>query len=75
MVGKLSTAHAEADALHREALALASEERELFVSKQSSELLELMEQNTRLTEITKELSERIESLTKQIHIKFMNEAK
>lgn len=68
-------AHAEADALHREALALASEERELFVSKQSSELLELMEQNTRLTEITKELSERIESLTKQIHIKFMNEAK
>jgi len=60
-------AHAEADALHREALAAASEKRELFASKQSEQLLQLMEQNTKLTEITKALSERIELLTKEIH--------
>jgi uncharacterized membrane protein len=67
--------HAEADALHREALASASEQRELFASKQSTQLLELMEQNTKLTKITKELSERIESLTKEIHIKFVSAAR
>jgi len=66
-------AHAEADALHREALASASEQRELFASKQSAQLLELMEQNTKLTEITKELSERIESLTREIHAKFVSD--
>ena len=68
-------AHAEADAMHREALASASEQRELFASKQSSQLLELMEQNTKLTEITKALSERIESLTKEIHNRFVSETK
>ena len=68
-------AHAEADALHREALASASEARELFASKQSAQLLELMEQNTRLTEVTRALSERIELLTKEIHNKFVSEAK
>lgn len=68
-------AHAEADALHREALAQASEVRELFASKQTEQLLELMQQNTRLTEITKALGERIESLTREIHVKFINEAK
>ncbi|MES2206207.1 MAG: DUF1003 domain-containing protein [Pseudomonadota bacterium] len=64
-------AHAEADALHREDLAAASEKRELFASKQSAQLLELMEQNTKLTEVTKILSERIEALTKEIHNKFV----
>jgi uncharacterized membrane protein len=65
-------AHAEADALHREALASASEARELFASQQSAQLLVLMEQNTALTEITRSLSERIEVLTKEIHTKFVN---
>ena len=68
-------AHAEADAMHREALASASEQRDLFASKQSAQLLVLMEQNTRLTEVTKELSERIESLTKEIHNKFVSKEK
>jgi uncharacterized membrane protein len=68
-------AHAEADALHREAIASASEQRELFASQQTAQLLELMEQNTRLTEVTRALSERIESLTKEIHTKFVSEAK
>lgn len=62
-------AHAEADAMHREALASASETRELFASQQSAQLLVLMEQNTALTEIIRSLSERIESLTKEIHTK------
>jgi uncharacterized membrane protein len=63
--------HAEADAQHRESLALASEERELFARKQSEQLLQLMERNNKLTEITIGLSERIESLTKEIHGKFV----
>jgi uncharacterized membrane protein len=67
-------AHAQADALHREALASASEARELFASQQSAQLLVLLEQNTKLTEVTKALSERIESLTQAIHTKFVNEA-
>jgi len=68
-------AHAEADALHREAIASASEQREILASQQTAQLLELMEQNTRLTEVTRGLSERIESLTKEIHRKFVSEAK
>jgi len=63
--------HAEADAMHREALAHASEQRELFASAQNDQLIELMQQNTQLTEITKQLSERIEQLTVEIHLKFM----
>ncbi len=66
-------AHSEADALHREDLASASEKREIFSNQQSIQLLNLMEQNTKLTEITKALSERIETLTKEIHNKFIDE--
>lgn len=63
--------HAEADAMHREALAQASEQRELFSSAQNAQLIDLMQQNTKLTEITMQLSERIEQLTVEIHLKFM----
>ncbi len=66
-------AQTEADALHREALALASERRELFASQQTLQLLALMEQNTKLTEATKVLTERVESLTMEIHKKFVYE--
>jgi len=68
-------AQIEADAMHREALAQASEERELLANRQSELLLELMEQNTKLTEITKELSERVEAMTTEIHQKFLREEK
>lgn len=68
-------AHAEADALHREAISQADEERILVLSQQSATLLALMEQNTRLTEITKQLSERIESLTAQLHQRIVQEGK
>jgi len=60
-------AHADADAQHREALAMASEKRELLAARQSEQLLILLEQNTHLTEIVKDLSQRIEALTSDVH--------
>ena len=60
-------AHAEADAQHREDLAQASHDRQEFAVKQAEQLLALMEQNTKLTEITHELSRRIEALTADMH--------
>lgn len=64
-------AHAEADAQHREALATASEERQKLASCQTEQLLALMKQNTDLTEVTKELSQRIEALTQEMHRKMV----
>lgn len=60
-------AHADADAQHREALAQACEEREVLGAEQTSKLLELMQQNTDLTQLIKGLSERIETLTGELH--------
>lgn len=57
-------AHAEADARHRESIAVAA-------AQNSAQMLELLEQNTRLTEITKSLTERIEILTIEIHHNFV----
>ncbi|MDK9707580.1 MAG: DUF1003 domain-containing protein [Desulforhopalus sp.] len=65
--------HAEADAQHREALALASEQRQVLANQQTAQLMELLQQNTQLTEITKDLSLRIEALTKEIHGKFVGD--
>jgi uncharacterized membrane protein len=60
-------AHAEADAQHREALALAAEQRQTLAAGQTSQMLELLRQNTQLTELVKELSQRIETLTIELH--------
>ncbi|RON06751.1 hypothetical protein BK659_19635 [Pseudomonas brassicacearum] len=60
-------AQSEADALHRETLAIANSERQAQAAQTSAQLLALLEQNTRLTEMTKELTERIENLTLQMH--------
>jgi uncharacterized membrane protein len=59
--------HADADAQHREALAAASAERQNLASQQTAQLLELLEQNTKLTQMTQELTARIKDLTDQIH--------
>jgi uncharacterized membrane protein len=59
--------HAEADAQHREALALASEQRQALAAQQTVQLVELLRRNTELTELTKRLSERIEALTAEMH--------
>jgi len=60
-------AHSEADAAHREDLARASMERQALAAQQTDSLVELMRQNTRLTELTNELSQRIETLTLEMH--------
>src|SRR6266852_7815149 len=44
-------AHADADAQHREALAAAAQERAQATAEQTAKLLELMDQNTKLTEL------------------------
>jgi len=62
-------AHAEADAQHREALAQASVEREHLASQQAAQIFELLDQNTKLTQLTQDLAQRIKELTDQIHEK------
>jgi uncharacterized membrane protein len=62
-------AHADADAQHREALAMASEQRETLAAQQAGQMMELLQQNTQLTELVKELSQRIEVLTIDMHSK------
>lgn len=64
-------AQSEADAQHREAIAVANSERQAEAAKNNAQLLELLEQNTRLTEMTKTLTERIENLTSELHQHFV----
>lgn len=60
-------AHAEADALHREALAQDSVTRSNHADQQSEMMLALLQKNTELTEIIQALTTRIESLTVEVH--------
>jgi uncharacterized membrane protein len=60
-------AHARSDAEHREALHQASEERADIAAKETALLVELVQQNTQLTETVKSLTERIEALTLEVH--------
>jgi uncharacterized membrane protein len=62
-------AHADADAKHREALAQANIERQELAATQSAQIIALVEQNTKLTQITQELSQGIKRLTDEIHRK------
>lgn len=59
--------HSEADALHREALAAAMEQRQVAASIQFALMFEMLEQNTRLTALVKDMSTHIEALTLQVH--------
>ena len=63
--------HAEADAQHREALAVQHAERLNLAHEQTTKLLALVEQNTQLTELTRELSQKIADLTAEIHQKMV----
>jgi len=56
-----------ADAEHREALHRESEERSALVAKQTAMLLDMLQQNTDLTEKVRALTERIEALTLEVH--------
>lgn len=64
-------AHADADARHREDIAMATQERLDLASAQAASILVLIQKNTELTEITKQLSERIECLTNEVHRKIV----
>jgi len=60
-------AHSDADAKHREAIAVTS-------AKHSTLMLELLRQNTELTEITKTMAERIEKLTAEMHLHLLRDS-
>jgi uncharacterized membrane protein len=59
--------HAEADAQHREDIARASAERQASMTTQTALLVDMLNQNTQLTESIKTLAERLESLTVEVH--------
>jgi uncharacterized membrane protein len=61
----------EADAQHREALAVAAEQREIIAAQQTQQLMTLMKQNTELTELVKSMSERIQAMTAELHQKMV----
>ena len=58
---------AVADAEHREALHSASEERSALAAHQTALLVEMVGQNTQLTQTVKALAERVETLTLEVH--------
>lgn len=57
----------ENDALHREDLAQDSRRRQAEANRQLDLLVELLARNTELTELTRQLGQRIEVLTVEIH--------
>jgi uncharacterized membrane protein len=59
--------HAQADAQHREDIARASAERQALMTIQAALLVDMLNQNTQLTERIKVLAERLESLTVEVH--------
>lgn len=61
---KLMTAR---DAQHREDLARATAQRQAIAEDQAGKLLELLAQNTELTELTRQLGERVAAMTAEIH--------
>jgi uncharacterized membrane protein len=65
-------AHGLADAEHREALDSASEERAALEAQQTTLLVEMLRQNTQLTETVKAIAERVESLTLEMHKTVVN---
>jgi uncharacterized membrane protein len=58
---------AEADAQHRETLAEMAMKKQEEVERQTEHLRNLLEQNTRLTEDTKAMAQRLDELTRELH--------
>ena len=56
-----------ADAEHRETLHRESEERSVVVAQQTAMLVDMLKQNTDLTEKVRALTERVEALTLDVH--------
>lgn len=63
--------HAIADAEHRDELHRISERRAADVAAQTKLLIDLVQQNTDLTETIKALTERVENLTAEVHRKLL----
>lgn len=68
-------AQTEADAQHREDLAQANAQRQEAAAATTTQLLALLEQNTRLTELTQHLTQRVEALTVEMHERFMAQSR
>lgn len=60
-------AHLDADAQHREELAVAIQQKQELVAKQNEQLSELIKQNTQLMQNIKSLGQRLEKLTSEMH--------
>ena len=56
-----------ADAAHREDLHRISEDRQAEMTRQTALLVDMMKQNTQLTETIMSLTERVEALTIEVH--------
>ncbi len=67
--------HAIADAEHREDLHRISDERQAAALKQAELLVEMLRQNTELTEAIKSLTERVEGLARDTHDRLEPKAK
>jgi uncharacterized membrane protein len=65
-------ARTEADIQHREALASVNAEQQRLALDQSAQMLTLLEQNLVLTQRIQELSQRIETLTAEVHQRLVN---
>jgi uncharacterized membrane protein len=63
---------ADADARHREEIAKSAEQRQLQMAEHTAQMAALLQQNTELTEITRQLSARIEALTLEMHAKVLS---
>lgn len=68
-------ANSQADAIHREEIHRVSEERQELLARQTALLVEMMTQNTQLTETIKKLTERVETLTVEVHGTVVNAMK
>jgi uncharacterized membrane protein len=58
---------------HREEVARLMQEREAALKAETDELKALLESNTQLTQQDKDLTERIEALTREIHMRLTSE--
>jgi uncharacterized membrane protein len=62
-------AHAAADAQHRDSLAIESANRQALISEQTAAIMKLTKQNSSVMKAIREMNQRIEILTQEVHAK------
>jgi len=62
-------AHADADAQHRDSLAVESSKRQALISEQTEAIMKLTKQNSSVMKAIREMNQRIEILTQEVHAK------